>query len=155
MSNQTKTRIVFVDDDPMLLASTRRQLLKKLPDCELAFFDRAVEALESFVENPPNIVLSDVRMPEMDGAEFLTEVSKTCPNSILLAWTGHSEANQLQQVFAVAHQVLSKPCPTESLFILISEVVKLERQFEENALVDLSSLRDQLPDFDELVISQN
>ena len=38
-----KTRIFFVDDDPMLLASTRRQLRRKLGDCELLFFEKALD----------------------------------------------------------------------------------------------------------------
>ena len=119
------TRIVFVDDDPMLLASTRRQLRRKIPDCEMLFFEKATEALESIVETEVNVVLSDLRMPEMDGAEFLSRVAEICPSSIRLAWTGQSEVAQLKRVFEIAHQVFSKPCPTQSLIELIGSAVSV------------------------------
>jgi len=54
------TKIIFVDDDPMLLASTRRQLRRKLEGCEMLFFERATEALESMEHSPADIVLSDL-----------------------------------------------------------------------------------------------
>ena len=52
-----KTRIFFVDDDPMLLASTRRQLRRKLGDCELLFFEKATEALEAMAETPAQVAV--------------------------------------------------------------------------------------------------
>lgn len=117
-----KTRIMFVDDDPLLLASTRRQLLKKLPDCELVFFYRAIDALEDIAKTAPDIVLSDVCMPEMDGAEFLTHVAQIAPSTIRFAWTGQADSDQLGYVFKISHKVFSKPCPTERLKCLISTV---------------------------------
>jgi len=123
-----KTRIIFVDDDPMLLASTRRQLHRKLPNCEKLFFERAPEALEAIMEIPADVVLSDLRMPEMSGAEFLERIAKQHPNSIRLAWTGQSEVEQLERVFEVAHQVFSKPCPTQTLLDILNTVVAISQQ---------------------------
>ena len=123
-----KTRIIFVDDDPMLLASTRRQLRRKLPDCELMFFEKATEALEAMEQTPADIVLSDLRMPEMDGAELLARVTERYLDTIRLAWTGQSEQEQLKRVFGIAHQVFSKPCPTQTLLDVLRTVVTISRQ---------------------------
>ena len=123
-----KTRIFFVDDDPMLLASTRRQLRRKLGDCELLFFEKATEALEAMAETPAQVVLSDLRMPGMDGAEFLAKVAEFYPETIRLAWTGQSEINQLNRVFETAHQIFSKPCPTDSLLEKVANAIKVANQ---------------------------
>lgn len=123
-----KTRIFFVDDDPMLLASTRRQLRRKLADCDLLFFEKANDALEAMNGNPAQVVLSDLRMPEMDGAEFLAIVAEYYPETIRLAWTGQSEIDQLNQVFESAHQIFSKPCPTESLLEKVTNAIKAANQ---------------------------
>jgi len=141
-----KTRIIFVDDDPMLLASTRRQLRRKIPDCEMLFFQKATEALESIEEIPANVVLSDLRMPEMDGAEFLARVAEIRPESIRLAWTGQSEVAQLERVFKIAHQVFSKPCPTQSLIELIGSAVSVSLlPAEEHPFLLLEEMR-RIPD---------
>ena len=145
--NQKKIEIMFVDDDPMLLASTRRQLLKKLPECKLTFFQRAIEALESIAIDPPDIVLSDVRMPEMDGADFLKQVSQSHPSTIRLAWTGQSDGELLDRVFETAHLVFGKPCPTETLHEMISTIANFAFQInaqEPVAPKELSNKRDAL-----------
>ena len=138
------TRIIFVDDDPMLLASTRRQLHKKLSDCEMLFFERATDALESIAETPAKVVLSDLRMPEMNGAEFLNRVAAVSPHTIRLAWTGQSEVEQLERVFGIAHQVFSKPCPTETLIEIINTVVTISRQPHEERLLLLPTALSEL-----------
>lgn len=138
------TRIIFVDDDPMLLASTRRQLRRKLENCEMQFFDKATEALQSMKEEPADIVLSDLRMPGMDGAEFLSLVSEQFPNTIRLAWTGQSEVERLKKVFGVAHQVFSKPCPTQTLIDILTTVISISQQPLEHRLPLLPTAFDDL-----------
>ena len=118
-----KPRVIFVDDDPMFLASTRRQLMMKLPKCKLVFFPTATEALTDIATTPPQIVFSDVRMPGMDGPEFLSRVSLSNPETIRFGWTGQSEAQQLERVFKVAHQVLSKPIASEQLVSIIANLL--------------------------------
>lgn len=120
-----KPRVLFVDDDPMILASLRRQILMKLPDLELVFFDSAAKAI-SFLEESspaPSIVFSDVRMPEIDGPAFLAKIAAHHPCTVRFALTGQSEAEQLAQTFQVAHQVLSKPMDSAKLLNLIKSTL--------------------------------
>jgi HD-like signal output (HDOD) protein len=130
-----KPRVIFVDDDPMLLASTRRQLMMKLPQCELVFFSTADEALADIAMMPPQIVFSDVRMPGIDGPEFLSRVSLSNPETIRFAWTGQSEVQQLERVFKVAHQVLSKPIASEQLVSIIANLVDYRTHISNRSLM--------------------
>lgn len=128
------TRVIFVDDDPMLLASTRRQLANKLTDCELVFFDRAQAAIEDMGSTVPDIVFSDMRMPEMDGVAFLTEVATRHPETVRFGWTGESEASQLEKAFKVSHQIFTKPCPSENLEGVIRSIAMLRNHLRQSKL---------------------
>lgn len=125
------TKIIFVDDDPMLLASTRRQLRRKLDGCTMEFYEKATDAIKSMEQSPADIVLSDLRMPGMDGAELLAIIAKRYPQTIRLAWTGQSELERLKRVFGIAHQVFSKPCPTQTLIDILNTIVEISRQPQE------------------------
>lgn len=114
-----KPRVLFVDDDPLVLSSIRRQILLKLPDVELVFCESAKRALQLSLEKPPSIVFSDVRMPEMSGPDFLNQIAELHGNAVRFALTGQSEAEQLERTFYVAHQVLSKPTDSSTLLKLI------------------------------------
>lgn len=129
-----ETKIIFVDDDPMLLASTRRQLRRKLDGCVMEFYEKATDALASMETSPANIVLSDLRMPGMDGAELLSIIAEKYPETIRLAWTGQSELERLKRVCGIAHQVFSKPCPTQTLIEILTTTVEISRQPEETRL---------------------
>lgn len=120
MADPDTVRIIFVDDDPMLLASTRRQLHCALTNCDVAFFDSPFDALQAIQAQHVDIVFSDVRMPGMDGGEFLAQVAKVRPTALRFAWTGQTEGDQLDQVLRWAYQVFCKPCPTERLKDLVA-----------------------------------
>ena len=150
---------MFVDDDPMLLSSTRRQLFTKLPECELVFCGSGAEALQNIASAVPDIVFSDVRMPEMDGAELLLRIAGEHPETVRLGWTGHSEVSQLRDVLKVAHQVLGKPCPTETLQEIIQAIAGYRQPLRKSWLFkkitdvgqhrfDLTRLRNLLGELD-------
>ena len=144
----TKSRIMFVDDDPMLLASTRRQLLPKLHDYELVFCSGGRMALEQAAFDPPAIVFSDVRMPEMDGPELLKEFSISYPDTIRFALTGQSHEEQFDRTCSVAHQIFSKPFETEKIRTIIENLMLLRQSFE-GAKIH-SGLNKPLADFPDL-----
>lgn len=123
-----KSRVMFVDDDPMLLSSTRRQLINKLPDCELVFCQSGAHALDEIGVAVPDVIFSDIRMPEMDGPEFLRRVAHSHPETVRIGWTGQPESNQLHRILQVSHQVLRKPCATENLRQIILDITRFQRQ---------------------------
>ena len=124
MTTESKPLVMFVDDDPMLLASTRRQLMTKMNQCELVFCSGGQEALDKAAERKPAIIFSDVRMPEIDGPELLTRIAELYPETIRFAWTGQTDASQEDRINAVAHKVFTKPCNTETLCDTIEKWLK-------------------------------
>lgn len=120
------TRIVFVDDEPSILQGIRR-MLRAARDLgwELEFFDDARKALDGMATRPCDIVVSDLRMPGMDGVEFLGEVHKSQPGTIRIILSGHADKEVILRSTEHADQFLSKPCDGT---LLMSTLKTADRQ---------------------------
>ena len=116
------TRILFVDDETRLLDGLRRTLWAERSAWEMAFEVSGPAALDRMALQPPDIVVSDVRMPGMDGTSFLREVRDRFPGTARIVLTGHSEEQDLFGLVGLAHQFLVKPCPPDDLRRVIARV---------------------------------
>ncbi|MFH1417727.1 MAG: response regulator, partial [Planctomycetota bacterium] len=108
-------KILCVDDDPNILNAYRRGL-RRLFEIETA--EGGAEGLEAIASQGPfAVVVSDMRMPGMDGIQFLTAVKKRAPESVRIMLTGN--ADQQTAMDAVNEgsifRFLTKPCPPEHL----------------------------------------
>lgn len=108
-------KILFVDDDPNLLDGYRRTLRKDF-DAEFALGpEKGLEAIDSGIEFA--IVVADMRMPGMDGIEFLKRVKELSPASVRMMLTGNADV--ATAIDAVNHgsvfKFMTKPCPAEQL----------------------------------------
>jgi len=83
-----KTPLLILDDEPEVLNALKRTLRTEF---ELFLFSEPIKALEFYRQHPVPLILSDMRMPVMDGATFLTLVSKINPRSKRFLLTGHSD----------------------------------------------------------------
>lgn len=108
-------RILFVDDDPLILAGWERSLRGQF-DIETALGPKP--ALEKIAARGPfAVVISDMRMPDMDGLELLRQIHLASPDSIRLILTGNAD---LRTAIEAVNQgdifrFLEKPCPNEAL----------------------------------------
>ncbi len=108
-------KVLFVDDEPNVLQSIRRSLRKSF-DVDTA--EGGQEALDKMAANGSYaVIVSDMRMPGMNGVEFLSEAKKRAPDSVRMMLTGN--ADQQTAVDAVNHgdifRFLNKPCGPEDL----------------------------------------
>jgi HD-like signal output (HDOD) protein len=123
-------RVLFIDDDTNLLDGLRRALRGMRGSWDMQFAASARQALEAFRAAPFDVVVSDMRMPEMDGADLLNEVMNRYPTTIRLILSGHAENSAIMKSIGVAHQFLSKPCSPE----LLQQTI--ERAYALRALID-------------------
>jgi putative nucleotidyltransferase with HDIG domain len=110
-----KTGIIFVDDEVKVLDGIKRTLRGMRDQWEMKFATGAREALDIMSKEPIDVVVSDMRMPEFDGAQLLTEIKNKYPGVIRIVLTGSTEKRDVMQSLKVAHQFLSKPCEVENL----------------------------------------
>ena len=114
-----KKRILFVDDEPMILQGLQRMLRSLRNDWDMIFVDGGEAALTAMAEHPADVVVTDMRMPVMNGAELLREIRATYPMTVRLVLSGHADQELVSQCLGVAHQYISKPCDPEQLKALI------------------------------------
>lgn len=110
-----KKIILFVDDEPNILSGLKRMLRILRKEMDLNFVGSGKEALEFLEKNHVDVVVSDMRMPSMDGATLLKEVRKRHPEVIRMILSGHAEQSAIVETVGVAHQFLAKPTSAEDL----------------------------------------
>lgn len=137
--------ILFVDDESLVLSGLRRMLRPMRHEWEMNFVESGKEALEWLESNPCDVVVSDMRMPQMDGAKLLGEIREKYPRIIRLALSGHSEMQLLLESVRATHQFLAKPCDAETLKSTIERAIALRELLEDGKLSTLISQIDSLP----------
>lgn len=107
--------ILFVDDEPMLLAGLERLLRSRRKVWDMSFVGSGAEALATLETKPFDVVVTDMRMPSMDGARLLELVKERFPDTIRIVLSGYFETEAALRAVPVAHQYLAKPCDPEKL----------------------------------------
>lgn len=108
-------RILFVDDEQLILQALQRMLRSMRDRWTMAFVGSGAEALALLDREPFDVLVTDMRMPGMNGAELLKEVLVRHPAMIRMVLSGHADQELVAQCVGVAHQYLSKPCDPERL----------------------------------------
>ncbi len=118
-------RVLFVDDDISVLSALRRGLRPYCRDWQLKFCQSPVEALTVLSEFEPWVVVSDKRMPEMDGADLLRKVCEVSPEVIRVLLSGYVSEEVIFEVADVAHLLIPKPFEMEALAMLLRRAICL------------------------------
>jgi putative nucleotidyltransferase with HDIG domain len=121
-----KASILFVDDDPSILSGLRRMMHPFRDEYEMFFANSGPEALDMMGQKPSDIVISDMRMPGMNGAELLHKIYDQYPGTIRFILSGHSDRELIMQSVCFAHQYLAKPCDSETLRNSINRSLALQ-----------------------------
>jgi len=108
-------RMLFVDDEPLVLNGLRRMLRGRRNEWDVSFAESGQEALGLLADKPYDIIVSDVRMPEMTGDVLLQEVAEQHPNCARLILSGHAELSAILGAVSPAHQFHAKPCDMANL----------------------------------------
>ncbi len=120
-----KKRILFVDDEQNLLAGLRRMLRSMRREWDMEFVSGGKEALASLAVKPADVIVSDMRMPGMNGAELLQRVMDEWPETVRVVLSGQSERAAILRGAAAIHQYLGKPCDADTLKNTIQQACEL------------------------------
>ena len=117
-------RILCVDDEVNVLNALQRNLRKYFAVDTASDGTQALTALER--QGPYAVIVADMRMPGMDGVELLTRVRDKYPDTVRVMLTGNADRQTAIDAVNRGHvyQFLTKPCPPETLSIVVSEGVK-------------------------------
>jgi len=147
-----KQQILFVDDEPMLLQGLQRLLRPFRMEWEMSFVESGHAALEKLAEHPFDVIVSDMRMPGMNGAELLQEVMQRYPAMVRIVLSGHADKELVTQCIGVAHQYISKPCDPDQLKAMIRNACILSGRLVDEEVRRVIGAIDRLPIVPELYL---
>ncbi len=119
-------RILFVDDEQPILDGLRRVLSVQQMQWETAFAPSGEAALAILESSQFDVIVSDMRMPGMDGAALLKEVRERHPDVVRIVLTGLTELSATLRAVPVAHQFLLKPCDAGTLRVAVDRACSLQ-----------------------------
>jgi DNA-binding NtrC family response regulator len=118
-----KTRILLVDDEPQIVRALQRLLRSRRSDWEVRTATSGPAALELLAAEPADIVVSDMRMPGMDGVAFLGAVKETYPQVFRIVLSGQATEDAVERVWAIADTILAKPFDSTMLITTLQQSV--------------------------------
>jgi len=124
MSKSNLPRILCVDDEAHVLSGLKRRMRTRY---NIVTAIGAQEALEELKNNGPfDVIISDFRMPQMDGAAFLSKAKEIDPNATRILLTGDANMQDVQSAVneGNVYKVLLKPCSSEELRDAMSSALK-------------------------------
>jgi len=130
-------RVLFVDDEPHLLAALRRMLRSERDRWDMLFASSGAEALALIEAEPVDAIISDMRMPGMDGAELLDRVQKSWPSTARIILSGQADLGSVIAVLRSAQQFLAKPCEAAVLIGAVDGALKVQRLLADPAVREL------------------
>ena len=118
-------RILFVDDETNVLEGLRRMLRPQRDEWDMIFALGGAEALNILETTGIDVVVTDMRMPGLDGAALLEKVHDRFPGILRIVLSGYFDTEAGLRAVPVAHQFLSKPCQPEQLKAAIERSTQL------------------------------
>ncbi|MBO6513847.1 MAG: HDOD domain-containing protein [Phycisphaerales bacterium] len=143
--NSNLIKVLFVDDEELVLQGLKRQLRGQRKNWDMKFQKSASDALELLSKEHMDVIVSDMRMPGMNGAELLNEVRERWPEMVRLVLSGQTDQSELLMHIGCIHQYLQKPCDPDNLIHVVSRVHSLISSVESSELRTVVAGLDSLP----------
>ncbi|HIJ52030.1 MAG TPA: response regulator transcription factor [Planctomycetes bacterium] len=133
MTNKTKQHIFFVDDEPKIWKAVCRTLEQL--GTKVSCFERATDCLEQLRKRRCDLLITDVKMPEMDGLELLAEVKRILPKLPVLVITGYGDIPMAVKALKKgASDFIEKPFNRQSFLAAVESALKHKAAVEAQAL---------------------
>lgn len=137
--------ILFVDDEPQILKSLRR-LFGNSPYTTL-FAENAKEALEFMSQNEVDLIITDIRMPDMDGFQLLAQVKKLYPRVLRVTLSGFTDSKSILKALEenLAKLYVFKPWDNQELLLTVDRLFEVEDMLNNASLLELINNISSLP----------
>ena len=128
-----KERLLIVDDEMDMLEGLRRMLSYELENVEITTASEARQALSRVRQIPVDLVLLDVRMPEIDGLELLDALKKEDPRLTVIMMTAYGSIEvAVEAMKRGAYDFITKPFDKETLLRMLNKGLERNRLIREN-----------------------
>lgn len=138
-------RIMFVDDEPRVLDGLRNLLRAHRKKWDMQFVVGGEAAMQALQEGPIDVIVSDMRMPKVDGARLLAVARELHPQAVRIILSGYTELEAAMRAVPVAHQFLTKPCDAAMLENVIERTSTLHALVSNEAVRKVAGQLQSLP----------
>src|SRR6478752_4752779 len=138
-------KVLFVDDEARVLSGLQRALLVGGLEWDARFVDGGEAALAAIAAERFDVVVSDMRMPRVDGAAVLKAARDRDPATVRIVLSGQADEATALAIVRVAHQFLAKPCDVKILRQTVERTDALNRRLIEPQLRGIVGSVDRLP----------
>jgi putative nucleotidyltransferase with HDIG domain len=137
--------ILFVDDEPNVLAGLRNLLRTRRTKWEMVFACGGEEAIKQIEARPFDVVITDMRMPRIDGVGVLNQAKKRQPRAVRMILSGQTELEASMRSVFLAHRFLSKPCDPQLLESVLERAARVNDLLEDPELRAIAGEVTMLP----------
>jgi len=147
-----KTRILFVDDEPSMLRVLKMGMRSMIGAWDMEFANSGEEALNLCKQRPFDVVVTDMRMSGINGAQLLNHILRLSPQTIRIVLSGYSDLSEVLGCIGLTHQFLEKPCSLDDLKSCLIRVSQVNARITNDRVrVVVGSLKN-LPSLPELYL---
>lgn len=138
----TKPLIMFVDDEPNVLNGLKRFCRSQRHVWEMQFVDGGEAALELLSNQAVDVVVSDMRMPGVNGADLFEQISQRWPGIVRIMLSGEAEPGETMRTVGRSHRFLAKPCDPSALVqaieapLRVKEALGIQDQSYQNSYLE-------------------
>jgi HD-like signal output (HDOD) protein len=138
-------RVLFVDDEPAVLEGLENRLRKLRRKWRMVFAPGADQALAELNRRDFDVIITDMRMPGMDGAALLRRVRAEYPHVVRIVLSGQTGKEGLVRALPVAHRFLAKPCDAATLEAAVERAHVLQALLSDSKVRQVVSGIERLP----------
>lgn len=137
--------VLFVDDEPNILNGLKRYTRTKRKEWDIYFAASGEEALDHFKTQNVDALITDMRMPGMDGADLIERVSLLNPATIKFVLSGEADVDQSARTIGKTHRFLAKPCDPASIVEMISIILAQRSKTYDDQAIQMSEIFEEIP----------
>lgn len=132
----SKPVILFVDDEPNILSGLRRLTHAQREHWDIRFAEGGLAAIEALKDGNVDVIISDMRMPMVDGAGVMEAAASIQPPALRVILSGEADLDMTFRTVGYSHQFLSKPCDAKTLFRAVNVPLALKQRLKDTPLAD-------------------
>ncbi len=138
-------QILFVDDEPAVLGAIKKALRPFRAEWTVEVAEGGQAGIDALTARPFDVVVSDARMPGVDGEKVLLAARQLRPDAIRLVLSGQTERQSAHRLAAVAHQFLAKPCDARAVLAVVDAACQVRDSLGNPALRTVVAQLGDLP----------
>ena len=144
-----KYNLLFVDDEAQILDGIQDSLRKYREQWNMTFVCGGEAAIVELTLKKYDVIICDMRMPQVDGVDVLTYAKVHFPETIRIVLSGYSEVENTIVVSSLAHRYLTKPCDKDELEAVIQGCMEVSGKLKNSIVKNIAGSIDLLPVNDE------